>query len=96
MELNCRNGLLMSLRVRTLIKICLPFLRCIFRRRATAFQTEQLTYVELTCAYLQRVHAQNMVYTEMHFESSGADEQGDSVRKPSTAAIRRAQEMAQD
>ncbi len=57
-------------------------------------RTEQ-DFFELTYAYLQRVHAQNVVYTEMHFDPQAHTSRGiafDTVIR----GIRRAQEMAQD
>ena len=57
-------------------------------------RTEQ-DFFELTYAYLQRVHAQNVVYTEMHFDPQAHTSRGiafDTV----ISGIRRAQEMAQD
>ena len=56
-------------------------------------QTEQ-DFFELTYAYLQRVHAQNVVYTEMHFDPQAHTSRGiafDTVIR----GIRRAQESAQ-
>ena len=57
-------------------------------------QTEQ-DFFELTYEYLRRVHAQNVVYTEMHFDPQAHTSRGiafDTV----ISGIRRAQEMAQD
>ena len=56
--------------------------------------TEQDFY-DLTYAYLQRVHGQNVVYTEMHFDPQAHTSRGiafDAVIR----GIRRAQEAAQD
>ena len=56
--------------------------------------TEQ-DFFDLTFAYLRRVHAQNVVYTEMHFDPQAHTSRGikfDTVIK----GIRRAQEAAQD
>ena len=57
-------------------------------------QTEQDFY-DLTYAYLRRVHAQNVVYTEMHFDPQAHTSRGiafDAVIQ----GIRRAQEAARD
>ena len=91
MALNCRIGLRMSLRLHTLIRICLRFLRWYYSGMDVLW-TEQDFY-ELTYAYLQRVHAQNVVYTEMHFDPQAHTSRGiafDTV----ISGIRRAQEVA--
>ena len=57
-------------------------------------RTEQ-DFFDLTYAYLQRVHAQNVVYTEMHFDPQAHTGRGiafDTV----VQGIRRAQEEAQE
>ena len=56
-------------------------------------QTEQ-DFFDLTYAYLQRMHAQNVVYAEMHFDPQAHTSRGiafDAVVR----GIRRAQEAAQ-
>ena len=60
----------------------------------TVLLTEQDFY-DLTYAYLRRVHGQNVVYTEMHFDPQAHTSRGiafDTVIR----GIRRAQESAQD
>ena len=56
-------------------------------------QTEQ-DFFDLTLAYLKRVHAQNVVYTEMHFDPQ-AHTSRDIAFDTVIRGIRRAQEMAQ-
>ena len=57
-------------------------------------RTEQ-DFFDLTLAYLQRVHAQNVVYTEMHFDPQAHTSRGIGFDTVITG-IRRAQEAAQD
>ena len=83
----------MSLRLHTLIRTCLRFSRCTFLAWMCCRRSR--TFFELTYAYLQRVNAQNVVYTEMHFDPQAHTSRGiafDTVIR----GIRRAQEMAQD
>ena len=56
-------------------------------------QTEQ-DFFDLTLAYLRRVHAQNVVYAEMHFDPQAHTSRGIEFDTVITG-IRRAQEMAQ-
>lgn len=59
----------------------------------TVLLTEQDFY-DLTYAYLQRVHEQNVVYTEMHFDPQAHTSRGIAFDAVVTG-IRRAQEAAQ-
>ena len=58
-----------------------------------ALQTEQ-DFFDLTYAYLQRVHAQNVVYVEMHFDPQAHTSRGIAFDTVITG-IHRAQEVAQ-
>ena len=57
-------------------------------------RTEQ-DFFELTYAYLHRVHAQNVVYTEMHFDPQAHMSRGIAF-DAAIRGIRRAQEAAQE
>ena len=71
----------------------LPSFLALYYSGMNVLQTEQ-DFFDLTYAYLHRAHAQNVVYTEMHFDPQAHTSRGiafDTV----IMGIRRAQEAAQ-